>query len=92
MKWKRFDGVRYLSDREYQIFKAMGNGLSPLEISKLKHCQVSVKTIYALQDHLRYKLGVLDQRALTCLAARYIESGLKRIAVLPRRAPYKFRE
>lgn len=86
----KFQRILYLTHREYEIFQLLGHGLSRLEIARMPGRQRARGTIYAYVDRIRLKLRIASIHQIICLAARYNMSGLKRTAVLPLQAPYKF--
>jgi DNA-binding NarL/FixJ family response regulator len=61
-----------LSDRELEIFRAIGEGKSSREISGL--LGVSIRTIDAHRTHIKEKLGLRDAAELSYEAIRWMES------------------
>jgi len=62
-----------LTDREFDIFQAIGRGLSTKEIAK--HLHISSKTIETHRLHVKEKLGVATAAELIAYAARWISAG-----------------
>lgn len=62
-----------LTDRELQVFRLLGGGLSTSEISK--HLKLSPKTIETYREHLKNKLALADSPALIQAARHWVESG-----------------
>jgi DNA-binding NarL/FixJ family response regulator len=58
-----------LSDREFQVFRLMGQGLGPTEIAA--RLGVSVKTVETYKDHLKRKLGLYNGRDLLRRAVQH---------------------
>ena len=65
-------GLSALSDRELQVFKAVGNGKSNKEIAADLH--LSVKTIETYREHIKYKLGFSSGAELASQARRVVEA------------------
>lgn len=65
--------LRLLTDREFDVFQAIGRGLSTKEIAK--HLHISSKTIETHRLHVKEKLGVATAAELVAYAARWISSG-----------------
>jgi len=63
---------RNLSDREFEIFQLIGQGLGTREIAG--RLNLSVKTIEAHRARLKEKLGAKDAPALVREAVRWVES------------------
>jgi len=61
-----------LSDRELEVFRAIGEGKSSREISGL--LGVSIRTIDAHRTHIKEKLGLRDAAELSYEAIRWMES------------------
>lgn len=61
-----------LSDREFEIFQLIGQGLGTREIAGRLH--LSIKTVEAHRAHLKDKLGLKDAPALVHEAVRWVES------------------
>lgn len=64
--------VRQLSDREFEVFQLIGQGLGTREIAG--RLNLSIKTIEAHRANLKEKLGVRDAPALVREAVRWVES------------------
>ena len=64
--------VQALSDREFEIFQLIGQGLGTREIAG--RLNVSIKTIEAHRAHLKSKLGTKDAPGLVREAIRWVES------------------
>lgn len=64
--------ISTLTDRELEVFCAIGEGKSSREIAgKLN---ISIRTIDAHRTHIKEKLGVRDAAELTYYAIRWVES------------------
>lgn len=87
-----FDRVLTLSPREYEVFIAIGEGLTARQIANLPGKKVAVKTVWCYLDRIREKLGLEDQRQVTCLASKYNLFGCQRVKNYARSSPYKFVE
>lgn len=61
-----------LTDRELEVFRAIGEGKSSREISGL--LGVSIRTIDAHRTHIKEKLGLRDAAELSFEAIRWMES------------------
>lgn len=61
-----------LTDRELEVFRAIGEGKSSREISGL--LGVSIRTIDAHRTHIKEKLGLRDAAELSYEAIRWMES------------------
>jgi DNA-binding NarL/FixJ family response regulator len=61
-----------LSDREFSVFRLIGEGYSASEISQ--HLKISAKTVDVHRMNIRNKLGLEDGAALTRWAIRWTES------------------
>ncbi len=64
--------VQALSDREFEVFQLIGQGLGTREIAG--RLNVSIKTIEAHRAHLKSKLGTKDAPGLVREAVRWVES------------------
>lgn len=64
--------VDTLSDREMEVFRLLGDGLSTRQIAKELH--LSVKTIDSYREHLKSKLKLPDSRALVQHAIQWRRS------------------
>lgn len=87
-----FDRILWLTPREFEVFTALGEGLSGPQIADLPGKKISIKSVHTYMDRIRVKLQLSDHRQLTCLAAKYNLIGLQRERNLVRGAPYKFVE
>jgi DNA-binding NarL/FixJ family response regulator len=61
-----------LSDREFEVFQLIGQGLGTREIAG--RLNLSIKTIEAHRAHLKEKLGIKDAPGLVREAVRWIEN------------------
>ena len=59
-----------LSDREFQIFRMIADGVGPTEIAQKLH--VSVKTIETHREHIKDKLGVKNGAELRKFASEWL--------------------
>jgi DNA-binding NarL/FixJ family response regulator len=66
-------GIERLSDREFEVFKLIGEGKTTREISS--HLGVSVKTIETHREHLKLKLAQPSGAGLSRCAILWRESG-----------------
>ena len=64
--------VQSLSDREFEIFQLIGQGLGTREIAG--RLNVSIKTVEAHRASLKSKLGTKDAPSLVREAVRWVES------------------
>jgi DNA-binding NarL/FixJ family response regulator len=64
--------IRFLSDREFEVFQLIGQGHSTREIAAQLH--LSPKTVDVHRSHLREKLGLKDATALVRHAVRWLET------------------
>jgi DNA-binding NarL/FixJ family response regulator len=65
--------VGSLTDREFEVFQLIGQGLSTTEMAEKLH--VSVKTIEVHRVNIKNKLGVPTAPELIRFAVRWLESG-----------------
>jgi DNA-binding NarL/FixJ family response regulator len=65
--------VASLTDREFEVFQLIGQGLSTAEMAEKLH--VSVKTIEVHRVNIKNKLGVPTAPELIRFAVRWLESG-----------------
>jgi DNA-binding NarL/FixJ family response regulator len=65
--------VSSLTDREFEVFQLIGQGLSTTEMAEKLH--VSVKTIEVHRVNIKNKLGVPTAPELIRFAVRWLESG-----------------
>lgn len=87
---KEFAGVLLLTDREYEIFNAIGQGLTPREIAAIKGHRILSASVHKYYERLANKLGTQNWRQTFRLAVRYECMRLKRIAVVPQQPQYAF--
>ncbi len=64
--------VSRLSDREFDIFRLTGQGLSTEQIANRLH--VSTKTVETHRSHIKEKLQIAKAQELTAFAARWAEA------------------
>lgn len=65
--------VQSLTDREFEVFQLIGQGLSTTEMADKLH--VSVKTIEVHRVNIKNKLGIPTAPELIRFAVRWLESG-----------------
>jgi DNA-binding NarL/FixJ family response regulator len=66
--------VARLSDREFQVYQLIGQGIGPGEIAK--RLSLSVKTVETHREHIKSKLGLSNGRELVRHAMQYgIDAG-----------------
>lgn len=61
--------VERLSDREFQVYQLIGQGIGPGEIAK--RLGLSVKTVETHREHIKGKLGLANGRELVRHAMQY---------------------
>lgn len=61
--------VQRLSDREFQVYQLIGQGIGPGEIAK--RLGLSVKTVETHREHIKAKLGLANGRELVRHAMQY---------------------
>lgn len=61
--------VEKLSDREFQVYQLIGQGIGPGEIAK--RLGLSVKTVETHREHIKDKLGLANGRELVRHAMQY---------------------
>lgn len=83
-----FRRVLTLTEREYEIFRAFGSGLTPSEIASIPGRVTRQKTVHNQLTDIMHKLRLANRYQLSRIAARYEMSGLRRRAVVPY-APYE---
>lgn len=66
--------VSSLSDRELEVYRAIGEGRSSREIAGLMG--ISIRTVDAHRTHIKEKLNLRDAAELTHSAIRWVESQL----------------
>lgn len=64
--------VSTLTDRELEVFCAIGEGKSSREIAGMLN--ISIRTVDAHRTHIKEKIGVRDAAELTYYAIRWVES------------------
>ena len=64
--------VSALSDRELEVYRAIGEGKSSREIAGIMG--ISIRTVDAHRTHIKEKLGFRDAAELTYEAIRWVES------------------
>ena len=72
MQAQDFLRILHLSETEYYVFCAMGEGLTTKEIAVLPGHICSAKTVEAHQQNIRTKLKVLDIWKVRAFATRYL--------------------
>lgn len=65
--------IQKLSDREFEIFRMLGEGQSSKEIAARLH--ISGKTVAVHRGHIKEKLGLRTATELMHQAVRWVESG-----------------
>jgi DNA-binding NarL/FixJ family response regulator len=65
-------GISQLTDREFQVFQCLGQGLTSRQIGEQLH--MSVKTVETHRRHLREKLKLTTGPALIQFAVRWISA------------------
>lgn len=87
-----FAAILNLTAREYEIFQALGQGMTTRQIADLVGHRVERTTISSLQETIARKVGARDWRALFRMAVQYDYAGLKRVPLVPAPSQYKFVE
>lgn len=87
-----FAAILNLTAREYEIFQALGQGMTTRQIADLVGHRVERTTISSLQETIARKVGARDWRALFRMAVQYDYTGLKRAPLVPSPPQYKFVE
>ena len=64
--------VEKLTDREFDVYRLIGEGKSTKEIAEQLH--ISPKTVAVHREHIKEKLGVASATELTHQAIRWVES------------------
>ncbi len=64
--------VSALSDRELEVYRAIGEGKSSREIAG--HMGISIRTVDAHRTHIKEKMGFRDAAELNYQAIRWVES------------------
>lgn len=65
--------IEALTDREFEIFRLIGEGNATKDISEKLH--LSPKTVDVHRSHIKEKFGFADSTALIRHAVRWVESG-----------------
>jgi DNA-binding NarL/FixJ family response regulator len=68
--------VARLTDREFDVYRLIGEGKSTKEIAEQLH--ISAKTVAVHREHIKEKLGIGSATELTHQAIRWVESGQDR--------------
>jgi DNA-binding NarL/FixJ family response regulator len=63
-----------LSDRAFQIFRLIGEGLGPTDIARRLH--ISVKTVETHREHIKTKLNIDDATMLRQCAIQWVQKHL----------------
>lgn len=71
-KAQRASPVGALTDREFEVYKLIGEGCSTREVAKRLH--LSPKTVDVYRQHIKEKFGLHDSTALIQHAVRWIET------------------
>ncbi|MEM9018188.1 MAG: response regulator transcription factor, partial [Verrucomicrobiota bacterium] len=66
------ESISALSDRELEVYRAIGEGRSSREIAGMMG--ISIRTVDAHRTHIKDKLGLRDAAELTYEAIRWVES------------------
>jgi DNA-binding CsgD family transcriptional regulator len=64
--------VRQLTDREFEVFRLIGRGLSTAQMAAELH--ISAKTVEVHRAHIKEKLRIRTTSELIAYAARWTES------------------
>jgi DNA-binding NarL/FixJ family response regulator len=64
-------GFEHLSDREQNVLKLLGVGMSTREIAT--ELNLSIKTVETYRENLKTKLGINDSTELTRYAAELMD-------------------
>ncbi|MEQ1841213.1 MAG: helix-turn-helix transcriptional regulator, partial [Verrucomicrobiales bacterium] len=67
--------ISALTDRELEVFRAIGEGKSSREIAGI--LGISIRTVDAHRTHIKEKLGLRDAAELSYEAIRWMESQSK---------------
>ena len=70
---KKSSSIELLSDRELQVFKLLGSGLSTRQVSDQLH--VSIKTVEAYRANIKEKLNLKSSAELVQHAIHWVLSG-----------------
>ena len=68
----RGTGVECLTDRELQVFRSLGTGLSTRQIAE--DLKLSFKTIETYRENIKHKLALADASALIHMATEWVQS------------------
>lgn len=63
--------VERLTDREFEVFKLLGEGLDTREVAAALH--ISARTVETYRQNIRVKLGMKRVRELYLFAARWVQ-------------------
>jgi DNA-binding NarL/FixJ family response regulator len=66
------DGLEMLTDREFEVFQLLGEGLSTQQVADALH--ISTKTVDVHRSSIRTKLKMEDGSAVVRFAIRWVES------------------
>lgn len=67
------DVVETLSDREFQVFQYIGEGIPSKQMAQ--NLNLSIKTIDSLRENIKHKLGLENASELTKYAIKWVRSG-----------------
>jgi len=70
-KWEE-DIIETLSDREFQIFQYIGDGITSKQMAQ--NLNLSIKTIDSLRENIKHKLGLESASELTRYAIKWVHS------------------
>lgn len=65
-------GINVLTDREFEVFKLIGEGCSTRDVAQRLH--LSPKTIDVYRQHIKEKFGLTDSVSLVQYAVRWVET------------------
>lgn len=68
----RGTGVECLTDRELQVFRSLGTGLTTRQIAA--ELNLSFKTIETYRENIKHKLALTDAPALVRMATEWVQS------------------
>jgi DNA-binding NarL/FixJ family response regulator len=69
---KRLSPIQMLTDREFEVFKLLGEGFSSREVARRLH--ISPKTVDVYRQHLKEKLKLPSATSLIQHAVRWVET------------------
>ena len=72
MNEKEFEKVLTLSEREHEVFVAIGHGKTTKDIAATPGHVCSVKTVDTHKTHIKAKLGLENATGLYYIAVRYV--------------------